>query len=314
MTQVEFSRGALIDRDNLIRMRTLAQQLPLKRQRKVLNDQAGTHTSAMRGRGIDFSEVREYQAGDDIRAMDWRVTARTGDAHIKLFREERERPVMIACDLRQHMRFGTRRAFKQVLAADLSALLAWAGLQNGDRIGALLFDDQQEIDLRARNGSRQVLSLLHHLAHWPSAAPSSPSATASKDRLAQMLRHLQRICRPGSSVYIISDWHGFDADCQQALFRLSRHCDVTALHLYDALEAELPPPGDYDLTDGQHRLHLATYSTATRQSYQQAFEQGRDELKQAMLRLGIPMLSLATDEEILPALQAGLGMVRDRRK
>ncbi|ASP39609.1 DUF58 domain-containing protein [Bacterioplanes sanyensis] len=310
MSRIEFSRGAHIDRDNLIALQALAAQLPLKRQRKVLNDKAGTHTSAMRGRGIDFAEVREYQPGDDIRAMDWRVTARTGEAHIKLFREERERPVMLACDLRAHMRFGTRRAFKHVLAADLTALLGWAALRNGDRIGGLLFDDSSETDLRSRNGSRQVLNLVHQLATWP--APASDTLKR-QDRLAQMLRHLQRICRPGSAVYIISDWHGFDAAGEQALFQLSRHCDVSAVHLFDALEAELPPPGHYTLSDGQQRLNLATHSRAARLSHQQAFEQHRDNLQQALVKLEIPLLSIATDDDVLSRLYQGLGMAWEKR-
>ncbi len=309
MSQVQFSRGAAIGRDNLIALRALAGQLPLRRQRKVLSDQAGTHTSAMRGRGIDFAEVREYQAGDDIRAMDWRVTARTGDAHIKVFREERERPVMLACDLRQHMHFGTRRAFKHVLAADITALLAWAALQNGDRIGALLFDDGHEIDLRARNGQRQVLALLHQLASWEAS-----KQLCSAQRLGQMLRHTQRLCRPGTAVYVISDWYGFDETCEQALFRLSRHCDVTAIHLYDRLEATLPPPGDYDLSDGQQRLHLDTHNKALRQRHEQAFDERRNAIKQALVPLGIPWLSLATDDDALTVLHQGLGLQRESKR
>ncbi|MCD8530481.1 MAG: DUF58 domain-containing protein [Saccharospirillaceae bacterium] len=108
-----FSAGAEILPANLVQLRTLARQLPLHQQKKVLNDLTGSHASAIRGRGLDYAEVREYQPGDDIRAMDWRVTARTGDAHIKVFREEKERPVLLVCDLRANMRFGSRRALNR---------------------------------------------------------------------------------------------------------------------------------------------------------------------------------------------------------
>ena len=113
------SKGALISTDNLVAIRHLAKLLPIHKQKKVLNEMAGVHTSNLRGRGVDFSEVRSYQAGDDIRAMDWRVTARTQKPHIKVFREERERPIMVVCDLRSSMFFGTQHAFKSVLAADI---------------------------------------------------------------------------------------------------------------------------------------------------------------------------------------------------
>ena len=127
-TSQGLSAGAEIKTDNLVALRHLANLLPIHKQKKVLNELSGVHTSNLRGRGVDFSEVRAYQPGDDIRAMDWRVTARTQKPHIKVFREERERPIMIVCDLRASMFFGTQYAFKSVLAADIASLFAWSAL------------------------------------------------------------------------------------------------------------------------------------------------------------------------------------------
>ncbi|WP_286718862.1 DUF58 domain-containing protein [Thalassolituus sp. UBA2009] len=299
-----FSAGAEILPANLVQLRTLARQLPLHKQKKVLNDLAGSHASAIRGRGLDYAEVREYQAGDDIRAMDWRVTARTGDAHIKVFREEKERPVLLVCDLRAAMRFGSRRALKQVLAADLTALFAWAALEHGDRIGALLFNDELETDLRPKTGRKQVLQLLNELTTMASSASADP-----QQRMQQICRHLRRIARPGSAIYFISDWTGFDADCEQQLHAVTRHCDLVAVHISDPLEAELPPPGLYSLSDGQQRLSLDSTTSRQREEYQQAFSLRMNSLQQQLQRLKVPLIALSTSNaDPLPALRQGLGL------
>jgi uncharacterized protein (DUF58 family) len=299
-----FSAGAEILPANLVQLRTLARQLPLHKQKKVLNDLAGSHASAIRGRGLDYAEVREYQAGDDIRAMDWRVTARTGDAHIKVFREEKERPVLLVCDLRAAMRFGSRRALKQVLAADLTALFAWAALEHGDRIGALLFNDELETDLRPKTGRKQVLQLLNELTTMAPSASADP-----QQRMQQICRHLRRIARPGSAIYFISDWTGFDADCEQQLHAVTRHCDLVAVHISDPLEAELPPPGLYSLSDGQQRLSLDSTISRQREEYQQAFNLRMNNLQQQLQRLKVPLIALSTSNaDPLPALRQGLGL------
>ena len=299
-----FSAGAEILPANLVQLRTLARQLPLHKQKKVLNDLAGSHASAIRGRGLDYAEVREYQAGDDIRAMDWRVTARTGDAHIKVFREEKERPVLLVCDLRAAMRFGSRRALKQVLAADLTALFAWAALEHGDRIGALLFNDELETDLRPKTGRKQVLQLLNELTTMAPSASADP-----QQRMQQICRHLRRIARPGSAIYFISDWTGFDADCEQQLHAVTRHCDLVAVHISDPLEAELPPPGLYSLSDGQQRLSLDSTTSRQREEYQQAFSLRMNSLQQQLQRLKVPLIALSTSNaDPLPALRQGLGL------
>ncbi len=299
-----FSAGAEILPANLVQLRTLARQLPLHKQKKVLNDLAGSHASAIRGRGLDYAEVREYQAGDDIRAMDWRVTARTGDAHIKVFREEKERPVLLVCDLRAAMRFGSRRALKQVLAADLTALFAWAALEHGDRIGALLFNDELETDLRPKTGRKQVLQLLNELTTMAPSASADP-----QQRMQQICRHLRRIARPGSAIYFISDWTGFDADCEQQLHAVTRHCDLVAVHISDPLEAELPPPGLYSLSDGQQRLSLDSTTSRQREEYQQAFNLRMNNLQQQLQRLKVPLIALSTSNaDPLPALRQGLGL------
>jgi uncharacterized protein (DUF58 family) len=308
------SKGALISTDNLIAIRHLAKLLPIHKQKKVLNEMAGIHTSNLRGRGVDFSEVRSYQAGDDIRAMDWRVTARTQKPHIKVFREERERPVMVVCDLRSSMFFGTQHGFKSVLAADIVSLFSWSAFNNGDRIGALLFDDNHETDIRPKPGRKQVMHVLHELSKFkqaqvnngPDRHDSTPSPTTS--RLADMLRHTRRVTRPGSTVYFISDWQDFDTDCERQLYQVGKHNDVVAINIFDAFEQNILPLGSYPLTDGNQRLQLECYSKSQGLEHQQAFERRQQALKQRTLKLGVPLINLQAKDDIITELRRGLGL------
>ncbi|HEY6130551.1 MAG TPA: DUF58 domain-containing protein, partial [Halioglobus sp.] len=144
------AHGAYVQLNELIALRFPAQQIKLGRRKRALNSLAGPIKSNFRGRGIDFEEVRSYQPGDDIRTIDWRVTARTGSAHTKLFREERERPVMVVIDQRGSMFFGSTHCFKSVLAAQLASLLAWSALHGGDRVGGLVFNDEGHQEIRPR--------------------------------------------------------------------------------------------------------------------------------------------------------------------
>lgn len=313
---LSFSQGADIEPAKLTALRHLAPLLPLAKQQKILNELSGQHSSQLRGRGMDYAEVRLYQAGDDLRSMDWRVTARTNKAHIKVFQQEKERPVYIVCDLRRAMHFGSKRALKSVLAADLAALLAWASLNNGDRIGALIFSDDKEVNLRAKPGRKAVLHLLSQLAQIGQARAQmsdqvndQTSSASANERMQQICRHIRRTVTPGSRVYVISDWLGFDELCQQQLFHVSRHSDIVALHVCDPLEQQLPPPGLYSVTDGENQLQLESFSKAHRHDYQQAYLQQFSQLKQRLLALTVPLVSLSTaDPDPLPSLRAGLGI------
>ncbi|MGK0499998.1 MAG: hypothetical protein ACJAYG_001643, partial [Oceanicoccus sp.] len=223
--------GAYIDLDDLIRARFAAKDLKLTQRRKALSLLAGPNKTNFRGRGIDFEEVRAYQAGDDIRSIDWRVTARSGKPYTKLFQEERERPVLVVTDQRQSMFFGSQQCFKSVTACYLSALIAWAGLQNNDRVGGLVFGNNQHREIRPRRNRQSVLAFMQALLEFNQQLNrDSGLHLNAASELEQALVELRRIARPGSALYIISDFAGFaDERVQKQLHQLSRHCEVTAL-------------------------------------------------------------------------------------
>jgi uncharacterized protein (DUF58 family) len=304
------ARGAYADLAELIALRFPARQLRLTRRNRALSALAGPNKSNFRGRGIDFEEVRNYQAGDDIRTIDWRVTARTGVAHTKLFREERERPVLVAVDQREGMFFGSRHCFKSVLAAQLASLVAWSALDSGDRVGGLVFNGVDHRDIRPRRSRRTVLALLSQVAEYNRALPLPP-APGPGTPFADMLANLRRIARPGSSVFIISDFRGSgEALAREHLFQLAQHTEITAIACSDPLEAELPRAGRYTVTDGAGRSELYTADRRLRRDYQERAQARREALSQDLLRLGIPLLGASTDTAPFTLLQQFYGESR----
>lgn len=299
-------RGAHVVLEELMAMRFAAGQLELWRRKRALSLLVGPNKSSFRGRGIDFEEVRNYQAGDDIRTIDWRVTARTGTAHTKLFREERERPVMLVVDQRNSLFFGSRNCFKSVLAAHIAALLAWAALGNGDRVGALLFNDIRHREIRPRRSRRTVLAILSELAAFNHALPLAEPA--SPETFADMLGKLRRVARPGSSVYLVSDFHGADDPmAQKHLFQLAQHVEITGIACRDRLESELPRDGLYAVTDGRERAQLSTADGSLRREFQTQAQARWSGVAESLQRVGIPLLTLSTEQAPFTELQQYYG-------
>jgi uncharacterized protein (DUF58 family) len=302
--------GVYTQLNDLIALRFPARQLHLGRRRRALSQLAGPNKSNFRGRGIDFEEVRSYQPGDDIRTIDWRVTARTGSAHTKMFREERERPVLIVVDQRDSMFFGSSHCFKSVLAGHLASLLAWSALQGGDRVGGLVFNDEGHQEIRPRRSRKTVLALLSQITGYNSALPLSTAG--DDDSFAAAISHLRRIARPGSSVFLVSDFRGASgARAQEHLFELAKHTEVTAIICADPLESELPRAGTYAVTNGTQRSELHTGDRQLRQRYRDQSQHQREVLRNTLLRLGIPLLQASTDQAPVGLLLQFYG---DRRR
>jgi len=293
--------------ENLLRCRLIAKDLKLSKQRKILSLQTGMHSSTFRGRGIDFAEVRAYQAGDDIRTIDWRVTARTGRPHTKLYTEERERPALVIVDQSQSMFFGSHVAFKSVVAARAAALLAWSALARGDRIGAIVFADTQHREIRPRRSHHTVLQLTETLLEYNHALNLKNTPKPSYT-LADSLQQARRILKPGSELFIISDFADFDESSRSHLYQLSKHNDVVSVLIYDRLEEQLPPPGAYTISDGAQRVQVDLHDKQARATYAQIFG-GKIKLLQSRLdQLKIPLVKLRTDQDLLTSLMSGLGI------
>lgn len=290
-------RGAYSDLSTLLRLRFAARDLKLFAQRPARSLLTGGERTRFRGRGIDFEEVRLYQPGDDIRTIDWRVTARTQVPHTKIFREERERPVFMVADQRSPMFFGSQRCFKSVLGAHICAILAWAALGNSDRVGGLVFGDTRQRDIRPRRSKHAVLELLHQLQDF-NAQLQSPVAPDHAVPLSEMLGDTRRLAKPGSAIFITSDFHDFNEACEQQLFELARHTDVTLIHLYDPLERQLVSNTSLTISDGVTRRILPADDRNFQRAWRLRHEHRVNHLIKTCQRLALPLLSYATTDDI----------------
>ena len=282
---------------DLIRQRAAGESIQITAPR-VRVATAGGHQSTFKGRGIEFDESRLYQPGDDLRTIDWRVTARTGEPHTKVFREERNRPIIAWIDLRREMMFATRGVYKAVVAAESAALVAWSAIAHGDRLGALVFSDTDHHELRPRLGRASALRLFQLICdswHAPDAQTAHAPASGS-------LQRLTRVARPGSLVFLASDFRDLDDEGVRHLRRLAVHSDLLLMHVYDPLESELPPPGRYRIHDGSRALPIETGNAAARARYAGQFEQRRERLMQLQKLAGVAVVECRTDEDPQTAL------------
>jgi uncharacterized protein (DUF58 family) len=297
-------RGAYIELASLLRCRLAAEDLKPFAHQPARSLLSGNERTRFRGRGMDFEEVRLYQPGDDIRAIDWRVTARTQVAHTKIFREERERPVFMIVDQRSSLFFGSQLCFKSVLAAHIASLLSWASLANGDRLGALVFGDFDLRDIRPKRSKHAVLELLQRLLEFNHQLNSPIAKENSQyNSLNKVIADARRIAKPGCAIFIISDFHDLDKDCEEQLFQLARHSDITLIHVYDKLERQLVSHSALSVSDGIERLQLAANEKTFQQEYQHHFEVQLNQLIKISQRLQIPLLSYATDDDIQDELR-----------
>ncbi|MEF3073458.1 DUF58 domain-containing protein [Methylobacter sp. Wu1] len=265
----------------------------------IRSAQSGGYVSRFKGRGMEFDEARLYQPGDDIRSIDWRVTARTGKPHTKLFREERERPIFISVDKRAAMHFATRGVFKSVMAAKLAGLLAWTAQHHGDRIGGQIFSDTACRELKPQNGKHAVLRFLNALVQ-----PADQSADAIT--LEHVLARLTQHARPGSRVYIISDFRGMNDKAETHLLKLSQHCDVVLVMVFDPLESALPAKGRYRFTDDSRDVVVDADSGAAVQ-YQQRFALRQQRLNQLAQSRGLAFMQCSTGDDPVQRLRYLLG-------
>ena len=289
-----------VDLSELASLSNQARQLQL-RPRMIRARQGGQYISRMRGRGMEFDESRPYQPGDDVRNIDWRVTARTGKTHSKVFREERERPVLISMDGRRSMFFATRGRFKWVQGARLAALLAWTATQAGDRVGGEIYREDGFEEFRPRRGRKSVLRLLKALVTHTAADAAAPAS------MEKVFRRMRRTAHPGSLVVFISDFRGFDEASEKQLARIARHNDVLLLHVHDWLESRLPADGRYRLGDGEQIIELDTRRADLQQRYQGKYEQRMAYLRRLCRQLHMTWLECATDQDPAEVLREIFG-------
>jgi len=283
--------------------RCFTKKIPPK---KVRAQQSGQHLSSFRGRGMDFSEVRSYQAGDDIRQMEWRVTARTGKPHIKLYHEEKERPIFILADYNPSMYFGSRVAYKSVIASRFGAMLGFAASHHGDRVGGMVYSGDQFKDIRPRARKNGVLALVQQLSEF------SMHRSKTSCPLDKMLLQLRQVVKPGALVFILSDFEYLGPLVEAYLKRLCLRADVVCYLISDPLERHAPKPGQYAITNGLDEMIIDTSSEKLRQQYNMPY-QNKVNFLNKIIKPG-RLVELSTDDDLDIHLQHAFASFHDWRR
>lgn len=285
--------GAYVSLDQLLALRHKAINAQPASSSRVVGNRSGLKLSKIKGRGVDFSEVRAYQPGDDIRSIDWRVTARKNKPHTKIFREERERPTLIVADQSQQMFFGSKIRLKSVACAELAARIAWQNLAVGDRVGGVVIGNHQQAVHRPYRSPKAVARLLNEVATFNQMLlPGNTDGSASVNE--GMLR-LRRLTKTNFRIFILSDFSGELSQWQQHVHQLARHNQVVLIHIHDPLEQHLPPADHYAVTDGQSRLQFYTGERGLREKYAQRFSERAERIKQMCNHEAMAYISLQTD-------------------
>lgn len=298
--------GVQVSLAELIDMRHRVREVPLFSSPNRRSPLVGLHHSKLRGRGVDFDQVRIYQAGDDVRTIDWRVTARTQEPHTKLFHEERERPIYILVEQSPRLFFGSGLAFKSVVAARVASLVGWAALSHNDRVGGLVFGHGELHEIKPRRSKQSLLQLLDRLARASAGLDTDQSVDLEAFGLA--LRRAREALRPGSLAVVICDERALSDAAEQQLTLLARHVDLLLVPVHDPLDHALPAAGLLRFAQFGARLELDSHDASVRQTYRQQAEARTARWRRLADRLRLPLMPLDTQRDLVDQLREHLNV------
>ena len=257
MTEIKKSSGIWIDKMELLDLARLANRKMKKAISKKKEILGGRFLSKIKGRGMEFDESRPYHPGDEVRHIDWRVTAKSGKTHTKLFRQERERPIMLVLDQSRSMFFGSRKRLKSVQAARTASLLGWKAIHAGDRVGAVIFSEKNHHEFRPKSDKNGFLRLLSYVTKEHNYIVDKMNqgewSYSNEFFLSHSLRRLRYLIQPGSLIYVFSDFTGYNEECKKHFFQISKHSQVKAIFVTDPLEKCLTFNDRYAMTDGENK-------------------------------------------------------------
>jgi uncharacterized protein (DUF58 family) len=275
---------------------------------------AGNHASRLRGRGLNFDELRRYQPGDDLRHLDWRASLRTGKPVVRTFTEERDRPALIVVDQRMSMFFGSQRSFKSALAAELAALAAWMVFNAGDRVGGLVFNDARIDAVAPLRSRKRVEALLSRITAQNQALNAGNRDAEDEDQLDKVLQRCLALAGHDHLLCIVSDFAGAGERTLQLMRQLAAHNDVIALQVYDPLALQLPSDGRLLVTQGQLQVELAVEKRSVHQPLGDYLGGRLKDVATLLRRSQVPLMMFSTAEEAHAQLRAELGKSAGRRQ
>lgn len=308
------ARGVYVDLDGLIALSHRARGVSFLPRQPVHSLLSGRYASRMRGRGLNFEEIRAYLPGDDVRAIDWKVTARVRRPHVRVFNEERDREALLVVDQRLAMFYGSRVAMKSVTAAEVAALAAWRVLAAGDRVGGIIFNDQDIAEIPAQRSRATVLRLLGTIVRHNQALGVDRGIVPQAAMLNRALERVARQARHDCVVVIVSDFDGADGDTRRLVGAMAQHNDVIAALIHDPSQSELIDSGHLVVSDGELQVELDLGRESVRHSIiEMSHERLRDVF--AWTRdLGVPVAPISTAEDTAEQVRRLLGRAAARRR
>ena len=296
---------------NLDRLQALEYQargfdfLPRRKVNSVLN---GRHGSRVRGRGLNFEEIRDYRRGDDVRSIDWKVTARTRKPHVRVFTEERDRPALLVVDQRLSMFFGSVRNTKAVTAAEAAALAAWRILASGDRVGALVFDDHRKALFKPRGSRQAVNRLLRDICDRNQALRADATLTPNPGRLAQVMAEAAQVASHDHLIIVLSDFDGANVSIRRSVSRMTRHNDVVLGLVHDPSARELPEDGRLVIGDGRLQVEVDFADRRLREALGSRASERLDALLEWQASTGAAILPISSGEDTASQMHRLFGL------
>ena len=279
--------------------------------KKSSKQNSGEAQSIFKGRGMDFDEVREYQHGDDVRLVDWRLTAKVGKVYTKVYHEERDRQVWFLLDLRKNMKFGTKQAFKSVIAAHIMAMLSWYFADKGDKIGGLvLSDDKMQVFNPSR--LRKKIMQFFNIVSQNTLKEQHFEKKEEEISLTQACLKLRRTCRNGNIIFIISDFSDIDDDTLNCLASVARTNEITFINVYDVLEGRCPSPNVYAISDGSSHSLLDTRHKDIHDSYIYHFQKRLLDIQEFTNKYHIRYIPVSSEDEYYDVVAKALLKKRKR--
>ncbi len=299
--------GVYTELSDLVRLQFKAKGFSFLPKQPLQSILSGRHSSKLRGRGLNFKEIRSYFPGDDIRNMDWKVTARMRKPHIRVYSEERDRPVLFVVDQRINMFFGSRRCMKSVTGAEATAIGAWRALNTGDRIGGILFNDNKIIEFNPKRSRQHVTELLGQIVKMNKLLNLKTGIKPNPEMFNKALMRAKQIAKHDYLICLVGDGNGFNEETIHHVSSLSEHNDVISVFIYDPLEKEIPDTGKVAMAEGQQQLEINTKDHHFRNQFLKDFNDRVSRFQKISRERDIPLLKLVTSEETGIQIQKQLG-------
>lgn len=296
-------KGLYVTLEELMEQRQFVRYLHNRQKKSPASVQAGEVKSIFKGRGMEFEEIRPYNYGDDVRDIDWRVTARKLSPYTKLFSEERDREVYVLLDLSPQMLFGTRKELKTVTASKIAALLGWLALENKDRFGCVIFDGEHSYLYKPQNHRAGLFTILNKIAEFSFQVMKNKSLSSKTVSLGKSLQLLQNNIKGQSMVFLIGDFDNVTESVQKSISMLSRKTNLACVNVLDVLEQNPPIGGEYMAEFDGQKLIFSTGSQKFRKNYQAYFAKQRNHFKDFCRRFSCKYIEVRNDKELHKQLE-----------